>query len=386
MDKFEEQRASFPVLKKYAYLDAPTTGAIPEYSYKVMNEYLQDRTMNGMDIEKYIHQWDEVEILRGKLAKMFNAKGPHEFAIGLNSSSMMNILGNGIDFKEGDNVITYDTNYTGISYMWLNKKDIGVEVRYAKSIEGVVTPKDLFDLVDDRTRCIVVAHVDNLTGYCHELKKIGEFCRKRGIYFGVDTTQSAGAMFVDVKDMKIDFLTAATYKWMLNIVGVAFMYVNENLLPKLKQSEMGWANPKDRKIDDPYSYPVSERADRFENGGLGFVGIKSLQKVIDNYMSLGGKEIEKRILDLTDYAYEHLNKIKGVKIFGNYPRETRCGLICMKIPAKWGITDKSMEENGIQAHMVSNDFLRIGIHFYNNNEDIDCLCTYLQNLSNIYGV
>lgn len=381
MGKFELQRDRFPVLKKSAYLDAPTTGAISSESQDLITHYIIDQTQNGMDMAKYIQQWNEVEILRNKLAAMFNARGPHEFAIGLNSSSLMNILANGIDFKPGDNVVTYDTNYTGISYMWLNKRSEQLEVRYAQSHEGVVTPEDLFALTDSHTRCIVVAHVDNHTGYRHELKKIGEFCRSKGIYFGVDATQSAGAMYIDVEDMYIDFLTAATYKWMLNIVGVAFMYVNENLLPNLRQSIMGWANPKDRIIDDPYSYVPSNRADRFEDGGLGFIGIRALQSVVDHYMELGGKDIENHILNLTDYIYEKLEKIPGIKIFGRYPRETRCGLICFYFPERWNITNESLQTAGIQAHVLGTDMVRIGIHFYNNHEDLDRLCGYLRMLS-----
>lgn len=293
----------------------------------------------------------------------------------------MNILANGIDFRPGDNVVTYDTNYTGISYMWLNKRKEQVEVRYAQSREGVVTPEDLFALTDGNTRCIVVAHVDNHTGYRHELKKIGEFCRSRDIYFGVDATQSAGAMYIDVEDMRIDFLTAATYKWMLNIVGVAFLYVNENVLPKLRQSVMGWANPKDRIIDDPYSYIPSTRADRFEDGGLGFIGIRALQNVVDHYIELGGREIENYILDLTDYLYEKLEEIPGIRIFGRYPRETRCGLICFHFPESWNITNESLQAAGIQAHVLGTDMLRVGIHYYNNRADLDCLCGYLRTLS-----
>ena len=139
---------------------------------------------------------------------------------------------------------------------------------------------------------------------------------------------------------------------------------------------MGWANPKGRDHDDPYSYVLSDRADRFEDGGLAFVGIRSLQKVVDHYLELGGENIQNYILDLSEYAYQMLEAIPGIQILGRYPRETRCGLICMHLPSAWEMTNEKLEAAGIQAHMLSADILRIGIHYYNDCSDIDRLCKF----------
>ena len=50
MDKFEQERKHYPILKEFAYLDHGTSGMIPQYSCDIMCEYLMNRTAFGLDI------------------------------------------------------------------------------------------------------------------------------------------------------------------------------------------------------------------------------------------------------------------------------------------------------------------------------------------------
>jgi len=379
--KFEFERNNYPVLERYAYLNTPTTGAIPTYAANAINSFIQKRSENGVDIKFYHEEWEFADVVRDEIAEMIGAESGDEIAFGNNSSSMYNILLNGMEFQPDDNMVTYDTSYAAMICACLNKGDKeSVEVRIAKSKEGRVCPEDLFDLVDERTRAINVCHVDSGTGLRHDLKKIGNFCRERGILFGVDATQSCGAMHIDVEDMKIDFLTNSIYKWLQGIQGFGFAYINKDLVASLNQADMGWANLSNRINGDPFSVDLSKTASRFECGGLTMVGLYGLSPVIRNYLRLDGRDIQEYVLDLSQYLYDQVETVEGFDVTYPYERDKRSSIVWITIPEEYGITDMTLKEKGIRAQSNGRR-IRAGLHYFNNRSDIDRLIKYFKSFS-----
>lgn len=378
-NKFNRERWHYPVLDRYTYLDTPTTGLIPQYACDAMNTYLQNRTDLAMDIDDYHWQWEYSDDVRNEIAAMIGGESGDEIAFGQNSSSLFNIFCNGLTFEKGDNVVIYENAFPAMTYVWLNlKEQLGLEVRVAGAVNGETAPESLFSLADEHTKAVTVCHVDSGTGYRHDLKAIGTWCREHRIPFGVDATQACGAMKLDVKDMKIDFLTTSAYKWLQGIQGIGFAYIRKEFINTLKQSEMGWANVHDRINGEPFELIISKKAGRFENGGLPAVGLYGLHETVKAYMRLKGGDIEEYILDLTDYLYSEVGKTEGLSISFPHDRQHRSGLVSLKLPEGLGLTESRLRESGIRARLQGQDRMRVGLHYYNNRQDIDCLMDYLK--------
>lgn len=376
--KFERERWHYPILDRYTYLDTATTGLIPQYACDAMTEYLQNRTNLGMDIDDYHEQWEFADDVRREIAAVIGAEGPDEIVFGQNSSTLFNIFCNGLPIKKGDNVIIYASAFPAMTYQWINlHEQMGVEIRVAETVNGEVEPEKLFALADEHTKAITVCFVDSGTGYRHDLKKIGTWCRTHHIFFGVDATQACGAMMLDVKDMCIDFLTTSTYKWLQNIQGLGFAFIDREFLQHLRQTEMGWANVADRINGEPFDMILSKTACRFENGGLPAVGLYGLHQTLQTYLRLGAKDIENYILDLTDYLYDKVSEIPGLSIASPHERRYRSGLVSLKFDTPVGLTERSLREAGMRAKSQGPDRIRIGIHYYNNKNDIDHFLKYL---------
>lgn len=377
--KFDRERWHYPVLDRYTYLDTATTGLIPQYACDAMNAYLQNRTNLAMDIDDYHLQWDFADDVRDEIAAMIGAESGDEIAFGQNSSTLFNIFCNGLAFEKGDNVVIYENAFPAMTYVWLNMKEqLGLEVRVARALDGETTPEALFALADEHTKAITVCHVDSGNGYRHDLKAIGTWCREHGIAFGVDATQGCGAMRLDVKDMKIDFLTTSAYKWLQGVQGIGFAFIDKAFMKCLRQTEMGWANVADRINGEPFDLVVSSKACRFENGGLPAIGLYGLHETIASYMRLGGEDIENYILDLTDYLYRKAEMTEGISIAFPHDREHRSGLISLRVPGGLGLTESRLRANGMRAKIQGEDRMRIALHYYNNTQDIDRLIGYLE--------
>ena len=379
MNKFDLQRQYYPVLAHRSFLNTAQNGLIPTYAADAMSQHIQNRSLNALDLESMNALWDDADTIRARIGRVLNC-GADEIAFGSSASDLFNIFSNGIDLRPGDNVVTYDRAYHSTLFTWYNKEPDGVEVRIARSHDGWVDAEQLIELVDEHTRAISISMVDYGTGYRHDVAKLGAFCRKNGIYLTVDATQCCGAMQIDVEAMQIDFLVTSVYKWLQGVLGLGFAYIHRPLLDRLKQTDMGWINVKDKRHICDDKLDVSTDANRFEYGGISFVALAGLKKVLDAYMKLGPADIQAYILSLAAHAYERASSLRQVRILGNFPEEHRSGIVTVLYPEDWPIDRDYLYAHSLGAMPQGPGNCRIAMHYYNNIDDIDRFFDMLEEL------
>ena len=378
--KFEKIRLEqYPLVQKYTYLDTSTTGVFSTRSRDAMVDFIDDRYSEGMDMYDFVDNWKHADALRETAAKVINAEAGEIF-FSASSSEMLNVFTNGIELKENANIITTDLAFPSTVYNWFNR--VGEEnVRFAKSEDGQVPAERLFELVDENTAVIALCMVENTSGWYHDIKAIGEFCKSRGIYLVLDATQCICAMNIDIKEMHIDFLAVSSYKWLGGVFGVGFSYASNRVLDKISPKYVGWTGNKNRTDHSRYNLDLSDGANRFETGSLNWAGLRGLEQSLNIYLELGKEDVEGYILSLVDYLYEKVSGSKVLSLVGPFPRERRSGIVYIKFPIEWKLNDRILRENGIRAHATNSGTIRVGIHFFNNKEDIDKFVNYLESLA-----
>jgi selenocysteine lyase/cysteine desulfurase len=375
LTKFHEIRELFPGAEKNIYLDTATSGLLPKNTYQIMEEHLRLRMEDGLIIEKYWDKWSKVDELRSKVAKLINCI-PEEVYFGISSSDMINAFSANIEIPEGKEILVPNISFPSTRNTWLAREKDGAKVRYIKAVNSVVTTESIIESIDDNTFAVSICSVEPSSGYFYDLKKIGEACRDKGVYFVVDSTQGLGAMKHDVKEMKIDVLIDSTYKWMSNIFGIGLGYIRKDILKDLTPSHIGWVGTNDRMKD--FSNPLlnmSEEAKKFETGGLNWLGILGLDSSLDIVENLGKENIESYILELTDYLYEKVEKTEGISFYPEINKENRSCISYLKIDNP--LTKEEFLERGVVLN-VSGDKIRVGLHYYNNKKDVDALISVLE--------
>ena len=381
MDKFTNERKNYPPLTKAAYFDHGTSGLIPEYACSLMCDYLRNRTENGMGINGFWDNWDYADNLRSDIGKMLNCS-PNEIAYGQSSTQLYNIFANGIELERGDNVVTAATSYPADAYVWRNKASEGIELRLVETDDGYLSAEALMERTDSRTKAVSVCMVEHLTGMLHDVKRIGNMCGERGIPFVVDATQAVGALKIDMNDLNVDFLTTSGYKWLQSPLGIGFAYINENFLPRLKQSVIGWVGTKNRSKNKAEALDLSENANRFELGGMNFVALRGMGAVIERYNGLGADDIDSYIRSLSGFFYEEASAFKKFKIMGGFPSENRSQIVVIKPPEGLIVTDGMLEPYGVSCRCYANGCIRAGFHYCNNQSDIERLIDCLIDIEN----
>ncbi len=363
----EEIRNGFPVTRNWIYMNHAGIAPISQSVYRAMDGMLQDVTRNGMT---NLPGWDDVcSRTRESAARLIGADAS-EIAFVKNTSEGILMAANGLTWRQGDNVVIPDRGFPANVYPWLNLRSQGVEVRRVPEVDGRIPLDDLLNAVDDRTRVLSVSSVEFASGFRHDLREIGRFCRSRGVLFFVDVIQSLGALPLDVADAEIDFVSADAHKWLLGPEGIGVFYCSRRARRRLRVVNLGWANvvePRDFLSYDTTLLPDSQR---FECGTLNTVGIHGLGAGLDLLLRIGIENIESRVLSLTDQLCAGLED-KGCRVVSSRAPGERSGIVVFHHSRfdSESIFQKLSDARVVCA--IRGGGIRLSPHFYNTEEEVD---------------
>ncbi len=374
----EDIRKNFPVTKNLIYLDNAAVAPVHSLTKKYMDEYMEHFLNFGLkDYAKWV---DMMDLTREKLAKFINAK-VYEIAFVKNTSAGLSIIANGIDFKQGENIIIPDIEFPSNVYPWLNLQRKGVETKFLKADKnGFLDYKNLEELIDKNTRLISISWIEFVNGFKNDLKAISQIIKNKSnefdkkIYFCVDGIQGLGALKFDINDYDIDFIVADGHKWLLTIEGAGFMYCSEKVLDNVHPVSVGWKTVKDALNFTKINFDIRQGADKFEEGSMNVAGITSIAASMDLFAQYGMDFVEERVLGLSAYAI-NLFEEKGFNVVSCKEDKHRSGIVSFTTP--------DVEEDFLK--LVSNNVqlskrganLRISPHFYNTKEEISKLAEIL---------
>ncbi len=363
----EEIRTRFPVTRNWIYMNHAGIAPISQCVYGAMDGMLRDLTQNGM---ANLPEWDEVcNQTRESAARLIGANAA-EIAFVKNTTEGILMVANGLAWREGDNVVIPDRGFPANVYPWLNLRSEGVEVRRVPEVDGRIPVKGLLNAVDERTRVLSVSSVEFASGFRHDLRKIGRFCRERGVLFFVDVIQSLGVLNLDVADAEIDFVSADAHKWLLGPEGIGVFYCSHDARPNLRVVNLGWANVVEPRDFLSYDTTLLSDAQRFECGTLNTVGIHGLRAGLELLHRVGIERIEARVLSLTDQLCAGLEE-KGYRVVSSRAGGEKSGIVVFhhsRIDTE-AIYRKLCEARVVCA--IRGGRIRLSPHFYNTEEEVD---------------
>ena len=180
----------------------------------------------------------EIEAIRRVGARLINANSDEVALLGPTSLGL-NLVANGLDWKEGDEVVCYPDDYPANVYPWQALAARGRAGRAAPA--GARSAKSrrnwCSQALTPRTRLVALASCHFLSGFRLDYEDIGEELHRRGVLFCLDAIQSLGATTIDVRH--IDFLAADSHKWMLGPLGAGIFYVKRNHFETLRPTLLG---------------------------------------------------------------------------------------------------------------------------------------------------
>lgn len=365
-------RQEFPHLENQVYFDIASVAIPPLCVQKAVESYVQESIIKNLGKDTVKKGQEQAKILRERIARLIGGQ-PEGIAFCSSTAQGLSLLSCGFPWKEGDNLITTDTENFANLYQWKELERKGIECRLVKTRNGVYGPSDVEALMDSRTRLVTVSSIGFESGFRPNLKEIGEICRKRNAFFCVDGIQSLGRFPMDVESMNIDFVAAAGYKSLQAVHGIAFIYCSSQLLKlvspqfisKLSVKNIVWPDEIENK-----NLVVKDTAEKFENGNLNYCGISCLLAAVDFLLELGDEERQNHVLGMEAMLRNRLTDLKILTWNKDWKRENWSGCLVFHFPVSARELVQTMaEEIGIRLSL-KRDYMRLSIGIHNSIEDI----------------
>jgi L-cysteine/cystine lyase len=218
---FEEARAQFPVLERFAYLNAGTFGPLATSVVDAMSAEQQRALVEGRMNPSL---FESVFELRGQVRDgfaRFLGVPADNVALTTSTTDSCNVVVNGLAFDAGDEVVTTDAEHFGlIGALAVSKATVRVaRVRdrpAADALDAILAE------VSPRTRLFALSHVNWVNGHAFPWREARE---TTGLPVLVDGAQSVGAIPVDAS--AADFYTASGQKWLCGPDLTGALYVRE---------------------------------------------------------------------------------------------------------------------------------------------------------------
>ncbi|WKZ66586.1 MAG: aminotransferase class V-fold PLP-dependent enzyme [Flavobacteriales bacterium] len=202
----------------------------------------------------------------------------------------------------------------------------------------------------ERPQLVAISEVQWLTGFRIELTAVAELCRAFGAWSLVDITQSWCAVPLDVQAVGIDLVGASGYKWPLAGFGNGFMHLSEAVRAELQE----------RNGVDPIAMLNAGHRDP--------VAVTRLQDALARITAIGPEQIVAHVSALCTYALDRFDAAGITVLHGRQP-EQRAGILVLQGDEA---RVKRLEEQRVKVAYRGKG-IRVGIHFYNNVQDIDRL-------------
>lgn len=389
------KRQDFPIFKnkkEMIYFDNAATTLKPYCVTKAVSDYFDYYTANihrgtydAAIVSDYLY-----DATRKLVKKLVLCNSPKEVIFTSGTTHSINLVVFGFmkyHLEAGDEVLLSKAEHASNILPWLRlalEKDIVIKYiplasDYSLSYDAVVKT------VTPKTKVISLAHVTNVIGDVRDIKKIGELCKKRQIYFHVDGAQSVPHMPIDFKNSYIDFLSFSGHK-MCAPTGVGVLVGREELLKKMVPLLYGGGMNQSFSSDGSYS--LKDVPVVFEAGTPAIGEVLGLKAVIEYLLSSDLEKIHMYESELKKYLVSRLEEIPNV-IF--YNKDSSSGILAFNIEGV-DSTDVAKYLNSFNicvragnhcSKMLKEEMkipatVRISFYFYNTKEEIDKLVYVLK--------
>ena len=317
--------SEFPLDPELCYLNHAAIGPWPRRTAQVVASFAQQSMLEGGT--RY-PDWLVVEQrLRERLARLINAADPDDIALVKNTSEGLSIVSQGLDWRDGDEVVGLHGDFCSNEMVWQALADRGVRYSAVDALATDDPEAALIAALGERTRLLALSTVHFATGYRFDVTRVVEACHMRGVLVSLDAIQSLGAVKFDLQSTPADFVVAGGHKWLLSPEGLGFLYCRPALRELLTLHQFGWAMR-----DRPYEFESSGwrpalSARRFESGTPNMTGIHALDASLSLFEDVGLAYVEKRVVENIAYLDERLRGIDGVEIATPAGSPHRAGIL-----------------------------------------------------------
>ncbi|HLM02004.1 MAG TPA: aminotransferase class V-fold PLP-dependent enzyme [Pyrinomonadaceae bacterium] len=367
----ENIRSLFPALEKYTYLNSAAVSPMPARAVEAAYSQLKDASENGtINYPEWIQTKQRARAL---VAEMLKVRA-EQIAFMRNTSDGFSSVANGLDWAEGDNIVSFEREFPANFYPWRMIRDkYGVELRLCPERGGRIDLDEFIGLIDSNTLLVSISAVQYASGFRAYLERIGRAARAADALFAVDIIQGFGAMPFDLPAQLVDVAAGASHKWLCSPEGCGIFYLSDRAFERIEPTLVGWIS-----VEAPWNFedlqqPWKPSALAWESGTGGSSLFYGLEQSLKLLRETGAENIRRHLEALSDYLCELLHS-KNYEILSSRAPGEKSQIVCV-LP-KAGQSANELAENLQNEKIIISargERIRIAPHFFNNRADIERL-------------
>ena len=297
------------------------------------------------------------------------------------TTAISNIIYN-LELNPGDEVLMTDHEYGALVRAWNAwGEKAKVHIKYAKVTLPLASKekffKDIQKKISSKTKVLFLSQITSPTGLVFPIKDIIKFAKERKIITIVDGAHVPGHIDLHLHNLNCDFYTGAIHKWMCGPKGVSFLYAKKEHQKWIKPVIYSWG----KDGNDPER---SEFLQDFQwQGTRDMSAFLTIPKVI-NFFKNNIESFQKHSKKLILNSREQFQRVlrthpisKGDDFLGQ--------MISFPLPKS---IDGNLKELLWKNHNIEipifewnkEKFIRLSIHVYNDQKDIDSLMNALRSI------
>ena len=366
-------RAQFPIFETTAYLNSCSQGALSHRVRDAVEGWLEGWDANGAEWDFWVERNEE---FRSAIARLLHAEAD-DVAVTTSVSQGVSGLVSALALDGDRNrIVISEYEFPTIGQIAHAQELRGAEVIHVRpDPDGAIPPERFAEAIDERTALVCCTTLSYRSGHRHDVAAIAESAHAAGALVLADSYQACGAIDLDVASLGADAITGGTVKYLLGTAGLGFMWVRREVRDALLPTQTGWFADEDIFAMSIADYSPHASARRFDSGTppvpalyAGVAGVSLVEET-------GVPAIADHVAGLVGRLLDGLASLGATVVTPTDPAR-RGPLVCVR----------SNDVDALVAALAADrivtssreDKLRVALHLYNVDEDVDALLAALE--------
>ena len=403
----EEIASQFPILKqpihqnkRLVYMDSAATAQKPLAVIQSMDVFYEHTNAN---IHRGIHALAEAateayENARAKTARFIGVEDTRQLIFTRNTTESINLVAYtwGRKFlNKGDLIVLTEMEHHSNLVPWyILAKEKELRIEFVRVLDdGILDMQHFHKLLEQKPRLVAFTHMSNVLGTINPAKEMIRDAHTAGAVVVVDGAQAVPHFGVNLTELEPDFYAFSGHK-MCGPTGIGVLYGKMDLLNAMPPF-MGGGDMIKKVTFEGFS--ANDVPYKFEAGTPAIAEGIGLGAAVDYLESVGMDAVFAHEKELTQYAFNVLADVKGLRIIGP-GADMRGGVISFTLEGihphdvaqildSEGIAVRAGHHCAMPLHQRFNipASTRASLYLYNTKADLDALRNGLDKVIKIFA-
>jgi kynureninase len=380
-DELLKWRDEFPILANSVYLISHSLGAMPRATYDRLQEYADIWATRG--VRAWAEGWWEMPLTVGDEVGRIIGADRGTVVMHQNVSICQSLILSCFlplpQHSKRNKIVYSELNFPSVMYVYeAHAREHGLRIETVKSDDGMTVPLErMLAAIDEETLLVPISHVLYKSAFLQNAKAITERAHEVGARVILDLYQSAGTVPFSVRDLRVDFATGGSVKWLCGGPGAGYLYVRPDLINELQPKTTGWMAHETPFAFDP-QMRYAPNISRFLHGSPSIPAMYAARSGYQIINEIGLPRIREKSVRQTQFLIE-LAQAAGFHVTSPRDPATRGGTITVADENAAAITKELVRREFIVDYRPGAG-VRISPHFYTKDEELELVIAEMKQI------